>query len=234
MPNLIIGLFLLYLILLGIKQFSRVTPAMAARLVRQGGGALGLLGAILLMLRGGGVGSLLTVLAYRVFGGGKGFNPSSIFGAGARTSGRTSRVRSAMLEMTLDLDSGAMGGTVLAGPLQGRTLESLTRPACLELYNACGVDDPEGARLLEAYLDRRFAGWRDAAQGQRDPGNGARRGAMTEQEAYEILGLPQGAGREDIARAHRALMKKLHPDAGGSSSLAAKVNEAREVLIRTH
>ena len=57
---------------------------------------------------------------------------------------------------------------------------------------------------------------------------------MTEEEAYQILGLAKTASREDITRAHRSLMKKLHPDHGGTTSLAARVNEAREVLMRRH
>jgi len=233
MPNLIAGLFLLYLLLAGIKQFARLSPAVAAKIVRGGGGVLGLLGALLLVLRGSlGPASLLASLALGLAGWGKFANLGAIFG---RPSGRMkSTVRSAMLDMTLDHDSGDLDGTVLSGAFQARPLGSLSRPECLALYATLLSDDPEGARLLETYLDRRFPRWRDAEQGQGEAGGRSRGGAMTRQEAYEILGLAPGAEAEAIVRAHRALMKKFHPDHGGSTALAARVNQAKDVLLRRH
>lgn len=238
MPNLIAGLVLLYLVLYGIKQFARLSPVAAARLVRQGGGLLGLLGALLLVLRGSlGLASLVASLAFGFAGWGRARSFASVLrGFGARPlGGRRSSARSAMIEMQLDHASGDLSGIVLSGRWAGRRLETLTRPDCLELYRATLSDDPDGARLLEAYLDRRFAGWREAAKRNGEAGGrGAGSGAMTEQEAYQVLGLPPGAGAEEIARAHRLLMKKLHPDHGGSTSLAARVNQAKDILLRRH
>jgi DnaJ-class molecular chaperone len=54
---------------------------------------------------------------------------------------------------------------------------------------------------------------------------------MTHEEAYQILGLQAGASAEDIINAHRTLMKKLHPDLGGTNYLAARVNEAKDTLL---
>jgi len=61
-----------------------------------------------------------------------------------------------------------------------------------------------------------------------------RAGAMTRQEAYQVLGLAPGAKEADIRAAHHRLMRSAHPDAGGSDWLAARVNMARDVLLGTH
>jgi hypothetical protein len=232
MPTIILGLFLLYLILFGIKQFSRVTPAQAARILKPGGGVLMVLLTLLRGRAGGGLGLLISLLLTLL--GSRGNFGSMFTAAGGRQPPRTSTMRSAMVEMRLDHGTGALEGTVLSGPLQGQPLDALTRPACLGLYRTCLSDDPEGARLLEAYLDRRFAGWRDADEGDGQARRDGRASVMSEDEAHEILGLAKGAGPEEITRAHRSLMKKLHPDAGGTTSLAARVNEARDVLMRGH
>jgi len=93
-------------------------------------------------------------------------------------------------------------------------------------------------RSFVAYFDRGQARRREDAQrntaaGQ-DRGRAAPSGEMTKEEAYQILGLQPGAGADDITRAHRAIMKKLHPDQGGSTYLAARVNQAKDVLFRRH
>ena len=155
----------------------------------------------------------------------------------ARKSG-VSRMRSAMIEMEYDKASDRISGSVLAGVFEGRALADLARSQCMELHASCRYQDGAGARLLEAYFDRRFPGWRAAGESQPDPRQGrpgrSGAGAMSQDEAYEVLGLRQGSGREDIVRAHRTLIKKWHPDHGGSTDLAARVNEAKEVLMRRH
>lgn len=234
MPQLLIAILLLGLGWYGLKFFERASPQAVARTVRYGaGGIVGVVG-LLLLLRGridlglAGMGFAAWLTGVRVPG-------IPAFGGGAKAKG-TSQVRSATIEMELDHTSGAMQGRVIAGPQVGRSLASMTRPECETLHGDCLRDDPEGARLLEAYLDRRFAGWREAGQAdshtRRDSGMSRSRSNLSEEEAYQILGLGKAATRDDVVRAHRALMKKLHPDHGGTTDLAARVNEAKEVLLR--
>jgi hypothetical protein len=220
------------------KLFASANPKILAKVVKSGGGVLSLGVAGLLMMRGrmdmalfmGGIGAWL--LGWSATG------PGGIrFPWGqdaAATPGARSKVTSALLAMELDHDSGAMTGTVSGGSFAGRNLDDLSLAEIGALMRECLARDPEGARLLEAYLDRRSPGWREDADRHRDAGQGRApgTGAMTHQEAYEILGLQPGAGEEAIREAHRALMKRIHPDAGGTSGLAARVNQAKDVLLK--
>ncbi len=232
----VVGVALVWWLL---RSYTKASPQVLAPLLRKAGGAALIGAAAVLALRGridmalflGPLGAML--LGIRGF---------AIPGFGQRTTatpGQQSRVRSALIEMVLDHDTGDLSGRVLAGPLEGRDLDSLGRADLAALARMCGEDDPDGMRLLEAYLDRRFPGWREAAQPHGNTGAGRQDGpvkpaALSEQEAYEILGLAPGASADEIRAAHRTLMKKLHPDQGGSTYLATRVNLAKDVLLSRH
>ena len=249
MIPLVAGVVLFWIGSMLVREFLRASPAIVARRIKQGGGTVLVVFALLLLVRGQvGVALGFGTLGFWLMTGRR----ASVWGAaramGARRPGagrkaRMSRVRSATIEMELDHASGAMTGIVLAGPFEGAALAQLDRDSLASLHDFCVSADAEGARLLEAYFDRRFPGWRGAAQGGDRTGRdgagpgarpGMRSGAMSEDEAYELLGLPKGASREEVARAHRSVMKTAHPDHGGSTDLAARVNEAKDVLMRRH
>jgi DnaJ domain len=151
-------------------------------------------------------------------------------------SGQASTVATPFLRMTLDHDTGSMTGTILRGRFSGMRVEELGMADLLALLRECRAEDEEGARLLEAYLDRLHPDWRDELADERagNSGGSARStsGDMSVEEAYAILGLSPGADAEAIKEAHRRLMVKLHPDHGGSDYLATKINRARDVLLR--
>src|SRR6476659_5459182 len=223
MPTLIAGVVAVVVLYLLLQMFRAANPVLLARGIKIAGGVVALAVAAFTGLRG-----------WSPFGPGSFSNIGAIFGGGAqRSSGQASRVRSQFLEMTLDHDSGELSGQIVDGPNAGRSLDAFDLPQLIAMIPAF---DAESVALLESYLDRRFPAWRQNAQG--DTAGGQRRaaasGKMTDEEAYQILGLQPGAGRDDISRAHRALMKKLHPDQGGSTYLAARVNEAKDILLRTH
>lgn len=154
-------------------------------------------------------------------------------GGGSPGGSDTSHVRSKYLHMTLDHDSGDMDGEVLQGDFQGQRLSQLQLSDLLALLNHYRAEDNDSAALLQAFLDRYHGGWeQQGAQGrqQTDPSGG---GPMTREEAAQVLGISPDASREEVIEAHRRLMQKLHPDRGGSDYLAAKINQAKDLLVDT-
>jgi len=232
MPALIFGILALVLALWALNVISKVDPKVGARVLKLSGGLLAIGFAVFLGLRG----ELGIALPLGAFGlgllGWLPFGPAGFSKRVNKTGGAVSRVRSAFLEMELDHDSGEMRGRILAGRHQGMTLERLDIKTLIGLL---GEVDEESRALLMAYLDRRDAGWREHAQGDAAAGRpAASSGKMSEQEAYQILGLEPGANAGAITHAHRTLMKKFHPDQGGTTYLAARINEAKEILLRRH
>ena len=228
--TVLFGLVALAILLWAAQKYLQADPRKLAAVLKLGGGIALLAFAAFLGARGEiAIAAPLAAAGLGLLG----WLPFGPAGFGARTqksSGQVSRVRSAFLEMELDHDSGAMRGVILAGPREGTRLESLDVATLVGLMNE--IDD-ESRALLAAYLDRRDAGWREHAQADAAAGRGDfSRGPMTEQEAYEVLGLQPGAKAEDIVHAHRTLMKRIHPDQGGTNYLAARVNEAKDTLLR--
>jgi len=153
--------------------------------------------------------------------------------------GQNSTVATEFLRMTLDHDTGTMTGAVLRGQFAGLRIEEMGVGDLLTLLRECRASDEEGARLLEAYLDRLHPDWRDELTGGGQAGSGRSGGGprpassdMTVGDAYAILGLSPGASPAQIKEAHHRLMVKLHPDHGGSDYLATQINRARDMLLR--
>ena len=196
-------------------------------------------GALLMFLKQTGLGSLLLFGGLALFRRMRGVGTLGPPGGGGFGNGaggqQRSSVRSAALEMELDHETGAMNGLVLVGAYEGKELDLMERDELFELRSEI-ADDGESLALLDAYLDRRLAGWREDAHADADAGQGSppSSGPMGKKEAYEVLGLSAGASVEEIRKAHRRLMKTAHPDSGGSTFLAAKINEAKDVLLGSH
>ena len=231
---ILLGAAVLILLLWAGSAFSKADPKQAARFVRYIGGGAALIASAFLLLKGAiGVAIPLGAVGLGLLGW-LSLWPANLAGRTRKSAGKVSRVRSAFLEMELDHDSGAMRGFVLAGRYEGKSLDAIASPT---LTGLLGEIDDDSRQLLMAYLDRREPGWREHAQQNAGPGSGrdaTPSGKMTEQEAYQVLGLQPGAPEDEIGRAHRSLMKKLHPDQGGSTYLAARVNQAKDVLLRRH
>jgi hypothetical protein len=233
---LLLGTVLLGLGLLAARSFIQANPAHLAQGVRGFIAAFSVLASTGLLFSGRFGLALITIgatfMAVRAMRrsatGGLGE-----FGSRARDQ-QSSEVVTDSLRMQLDHSTGELDGEVLRGPFAGRSLASLGLFELLDLLAGCQRDDPRSVPLLETYLDRRQPDWRAHVAGEQADGPGPKAGAtgaMDEATAYSILGLPPGASADEIKAAHRHLMTKLHPDHGGSSYLAAQLNQAKDFLL---
>lgn len=230
MIYLLAGGFFVAGVWLVLKWMAQANPGDIVQFVYRVTGVLLGLFSVFLIFRGQWIlGMPVGVMAFSMF-----MRKPSRAGAD-RESGRGSTVRTAALEMTLDHDTGIIIGQVLAGTFEGRHLESLTETELFGLYQEISSDQ-ESSALLEAYLDGRVPDWRDEFEPHMASGEGGTSdaGPMTEEEAYQVLGLTPQATQDEIITAHRSLMKRVHPDHGGSTFLAAKINAAKAILLRKH
>lgn len=217
-------------------SYMHANPANLAKILYRIGGIIVLLAAWLLSIRGlAFIGIPLAIWGLSLLLG-RGV-PGLSFPSGQRgqkSTNQTSSVKTAYLEMRLDHDTSSMDGLVLKGSFQGKMLSSMSLKAILQLCKECAEQDPQSLQLLHAYLDREHPDWRahPHAQGQESTTSAGMGGPLSREEAYDILGLRPGASKDDIRQAHRTLMKKFHPDQGGSTYLATKINEAKDLLLQ--
>lgn len=131
------------------------------------------------------------------------------------------------LKVVVDQNQGKMSGEVLAGEHHGKPLAQLSQTELDELLSFYRQQDLESAQLLSAYMRQRFQEYTHEQQTRHSDSN------MSDTEALQVLGLNKGASRKDIISAHRKLIQKLHPDRGGNDYLAAKINQAKDCLLKT-
>ncbi len=240
MQYLLFGLLALALFLLTARAFAAANPAALARQLRVGAGLAALAGGGVFALRGAMTyGLWMTALGSWLLWGGRVWRWPGWSGQANPQAHQSSRVVTDHLDVALDHESGSIHGRVLRGFFKDRDLESLRPVELAHLWSDCQFADPASAQILEAYLDRIHPTWRDdmarssagqTGDGDARPGKRAD-GRMSQDEALDILGLKAGASEDEIRHAHRELMLKVHPDRGGSHTLAAAVNEAKDVLL---
>jgi hypothetical protein len=154
------------------------------------------------------------------------------------SSSKHSTVKTSLLRMTLDHESGEIDGELLDTVSKGKYLSEFGMSDLISLYVLADKQYPDSIEILAAYLDRKYgADWRETA----NAGNGSEESEqnscgsdsvkMTKIEAYAVLGLDHNATEEEIIAAHRKLMLKPHPDRGGSNYLAAKINQVKDLLV---
>jgi hypothetical protein len=232
MIGAIIAIVALLSVLFGVATvFLRADPAaLAGGLKTLGPALLAIFGGVVLLVGREGVGGAMLLAAAAWYGSMRTGRPVT-----KPAPGKRSTVRTAALEMELDHDTGGLEGLVLAGRHEGKMLGAMGLAELQQLYRELS-GDPESRQLLETYLDGRFPVWRKNTDTNGGEGLGVApsSGAMTKEEAYKVLGLEAGAAAADVRKAHRRLMQRLHPDIGGTSFLAARINEAKDVLLSNH
>lgn len=228
--NFILGLVIVvggwYLI----KSFANAQPAQVRGLIRKMGGVAVMAFGGFMMLKGEiNVAIPLFMLGLGLMG------QQAMFPNGMpwqrKSPGQNSRVATSLIAMQLDHDTGRMDGDVLAGPLKGRKLSSLTLQEAQALHADCVAAPDQSRALFEAWIERTHPEWRSQWNSGAGRAPAASSQKMTRAEALAILGLKEGATADEVRSAHRRLMKTAHPDLGGSDYLAAKINEAKEYLL---
>jgi len=144
----------------------------------------------------------------------------------SRFKSSPSQFRTKSLLVTVNFATKRMSGEVLAGEYAGKTLAELTKDEMNALAADLRANDRESFVLLNAYRIRGGDNTQESSDDYRPAGASD----LSNDESYKILGLEINASKEDVLKAHKRLIQRLHPDRGGSDYLAAKINAAKDKL----
>lgn len=140
-----------------------------------------------------------------------------------RSTGGKARFNTEHLNVEIDLNNKSVTGVVTKGLHEGKQIQQLTPQELDELLEYYQSRDKKSVFFIKA-VKKGFTAQNDPPpQTFIDPDR---------QEALQILGLSDNPSKEEIIKAHRKLINKLHPDRGGNDFLASRVNQARDTLLK--
>jgi hypothetical protein len=174
---------------------------------------------------GAGLAALVPILRSVVLWG---FRAAPLVRLLGRFKSTPSQFRTSSLVVTINFANGQITGEITTGDLAGKQLSELSTDEIKALAQQLKETDKESYVLLQAYLMR--SGSVDEQTANHFKSDGYR--DISKAEAYEVLGISADSSKEEVIKAHKRLMQKLHPDRGGSDYLAAKINAAKDLLIK--
>jgi DnaJ domain len=244
MSRLVVLLSLILVAWLLLRWFIRTPPKQVIASAKKAGFALAILGLLFLVVTGR-LHVLIAAAAAALPLLKRGFSLlrylpmlSGLLGASKASRGDSfgqqrspfSTLETRFLRASFDISTGSLDGEVLEGAFEGQFLSKMTVAQLLSLLQVCQQQDPRSAALLSAYLDRHHPSWRSQGGQTETPPSADHN--MNDAEARDILGIDSQASEDDILSAHRRLIHKLHPDRGGSTYLASKINQAKDCLLK--
>ena len=157
-----------------------------------------------------------------------GFRAAPLVRLLGRFKSTPSQFRTSSLVVTINFANGQITGEITTGDLAGKQLTELSTDEIKALAQQLKETDKESYVLLQAYLMRSGSADEQTANHFKPESYSD----ISKAEAYEVLGISADSSQEEVIKAHKRLMQKLHPDRGGSDYLAAKINAAKDLLIK--
>ncbi len=140
------------------------------------------------------------------------------------------KFKTVFLDVQLDMRSGQVAGQVISGPLQGSHLAALTKDDFELLEKHYQKHDKASYYLIRVVRQRSGHQYQQQQSGSQQTFGGS--GDPSLEEAKLILGLEGHPDKQEVIKAHRSLIQKLHPDRGGNDYLASRVNLAKDILLK--